>query len=238
MAHAVPKSGDRLATQDAPGCIGDGAADDQGQALTGYLKIFFNGKQRGFGVEGVEYGFDQQHIGATFDQRLDLFKIRGPKFFKRNVSGTWVIDIRADAGRFGCGPQGAHHKPGPLRGRKFVASSACQPGRGEVHFPRQVTQIVICLGDCCGTKGIGFDQIRPCCQVGFMNILDHLRAGDAEQITVVFDIFGMRRKAFTPVIGLGQFEALDHGAHGTVQNRNAARQQSRQGLAAGVGWVL
>ena len=35
-----------------------------------FFKELVNGKQRGLGVQGVEDGLDQQHVGAAFDQCL------------------------------------------------------------------------------------------------------------------------------------------------------------------------
>ena len=199
------------------------------------LKVFIDGKQGRLGVERVENGFDQQHITAAFHQCLHLFKIRAAQFFKGDIAGPGVIHIRADAGGFGCWPQGAHHKPGVLWRRIFVAGGTGQPRRGQVHLARQVAQVIVSLGDGGCAKGIGFNQVSPGSQIGFVDVPDHIGPGDAEQVAIVFDVFRVGRKALTAVIGFGQLEALDHGAHGPIQNGDAPGQQGRQGLASCVG---
>ena len=108
MAHAVPKRRDGLATQDAARGIGHGATDDEGQALTAVIKIFFNGKQCGFGIQSVKNSFYQQHINTTFYQGLRLFVIGFAQRLKIDVARTGIIDIRADACCFGRRAQGTH----------------------------------------------------------------------------------------------------------------------------------
>ena len=43
-------------------------------------------------------------------------------------------------------------------------------------------------------------------------------------------------KAIAPVLGLAQFELLDHGAHSAIQHEDALAQQLRQLLGARV-WL-
>jgi hypothetical protein len=59
-----------------------------------------------------------------------------------------------------------------------------------------------------------------------MDVADHVRAGQAEQLVVAFDVLGNVGKplahaarsavALAPVLSFAQFEALDHRAHGAV----------------------
>ena len=141
VAHAVPKSGHGLAAQDAARSIGHGAADDEGQALTAGFKEFFNGKQRGLGVQGVKNGFDQQHIRAAFDQCFDLLVISGTQLFKGHIARTGVVHIGADASGFGCGAQGAHHIARLVGCGELVASGAGQFGRLQIHLAGQVLHV-------------------------------------------------------------------------------------------------
>ena len=77
MAHAVPKRGDCLPAQNAARRIGDGAADDERQALPAGLKKLVNRKQRGLGVERVKNRLHQQQVAATFYQRQRLLVVGG-----------------------------------------------------------------------------------------------------------------------------------------------------------------
>ena len=67
-----------------------------------------------------------------------------------------------------------------------------------------------------------------------MNVANHIRARETEQFIVALDVFGKVFEALTTVIGLAQFEALNHGAHGAIENGNAFFQNGWQGLGAGV----
>ena len=55
-----------------------------------------------------------------------------------------------------------------------------------------------------------------------------------QQVAVVLQVLGVVLEALAAVVGLGQLEALDHRAHGAVEDEDALLEQVRQGLAAGV----
>ncbi|MNT44864.1 hypothetical protein D3C72_1814120 [compost metagenome] len=80
-------------------------------------------------------------------------------------------------------------------------------------------------------KGVGFDQVGACGQVPLVNVANHVGPRDAEQLVVALHI---ARKvlepvphragagvALAPVLRLAQLEALDHGAHGAVEDDDA-----------------
>ena len=76
-----------------------------------------------------------------------------------------------------------------------------------------------------------------------MDIANDVRPGQAQQFIVAFDVFGEFAKTLahavgpnvplTPVLAFGQLEALDHGAHGAIQDGDAVFQNARQCLSAG-----
>jgi len=78
-----------------------------------------------------------------------------------------------------------------------------------------------------------------------VDVSDDVGAGDAEQLVVAFHVTVKVFKTaalatrtgitVTAVLGFAKLEALDHGAHGAVQNGDAVCQNARQGLGAGVG---
>jgi len=54
-----------------------------------------------------------------------------------------------------------------------------------------------------------------------MDVVDHLRPGEGEQVVVAGElvvVIGIERAA---KVGLVQLVALDHGAHGAVQQQDA-----------------
>ena len=68
-----------------------------------------------------------------------------------------------------------------------------------------------------------------------MDVADDVRARQAQQLVVAFDVFVKVIEPCTTVLGFPQLEALDHGAHGTVKHHDAVLQNVGQRLAAGVG---
>ena len=234
VAHTVPKSCDGLAAQNAAGGIRHRAADDEGQAFAGVFKKFVDGEQRGFGVERVENRFNQEQIGATFNQGFHLFVISSAKFFKCHVARARVVHIGADAGRFRCGAERAGDEARFIRRRKLVT---CRPSNFcglHIHLASEMRHFVIFLSNGRCAKGIRFDQIAASSQVALMNIRNHIGARDAEQFVVAFDVFWKIREALASVLGLGQLKTLNHRAHRTVQYGNAVFENSGQLLGAGV----
>ncbi|MNY32985.1 hypothetical protein D3C86_1672350 [compost metagenome] len=53
-----------------------------------------HGEDRGFGVEGVEDGFDQDQVGAALDQALGGFGVVFHQLIKGHVAVARVIDVR------------------------------------------------------------------------------------------------------------------------------------------------
>ena len=244
VAHAVPEGSHRLPAQDAAGGVRHGTADDEGQALAALFKELVNRKQRGLGVQGVEDGFDQQHVGAAFDQCLGLLVVRRAQLLKVDVARARVVHIGADAGRLGCGAQGTGHKAGVVGRAELVAGGTGQLGRLEIHLTRQLGHAVVFLRDGGGAKRVGLDQVGTSGQVAFVDVADHIGARQAQQLVVALHIAGKVLEPVTcavwpgvalpPVLGLTQLEALDHGAHGAIEDDDALGEDGGQLGGAGV----
>ena len=58
-----------------------------------------------------------------------------------------------------------------------------------------------------------------------VDLPDDLRLGEHQQVVVALQVFRMRREARAAEGGLIQPVALDHGAHGPVEDEDALRQQ-------------
>jgi hypothetical protein len=80
-------------------------------------------------------------------------------------------------------------------------------------------------------------------QVALVDVADDVGPGQAQQLVVALDVFGKVLEALAsaigagslaPVLRLGQLEALDHGAHGAVEDDDAVLQDVGQRLGAGV----
>ncbi len=94
MGQGVVKGFGGLPGQGASGSIGNGAGNHQRQLNTVLLKIGLYREGGGFGVEGIEYGFDQNQVRATLDQPVEGFHIVLDQLIEGNVARTGVVHIR------------------------------------------------------------------------------------------------------------------------------------------------
>ena len=74
-------------------------------------------------------------------------------------------------------------------------------------------KVFVCFGDV-GTRF----KILP------VNIFYDIWACDGQKIIIPFQVRGIVRKPYPTIILLFQLVALDHGAHGTIQDQNAVLQ--------------
>ena len=70
-------------------------------------------------------------------------------------------------------------------------------------------------------------------QVLLVDLLDDVGPGELQQLVVALQVLGVVLEALAAVVGLGQLVALDHRAHGAVDDQDALLQQRGQGGAAG-----
>ena len=86
-----------------------------------------------------------------------------------------------------------------------------------------------------GIEGVGFENVGAGFQIGGMNAANHLRLREQQEVVVTFEIAREISEARAAVIGLLQAVALDHGAHGAIENQNALGEEiGEQGCAVGL----
>src|SRR5262249_6401953 len=68
VAHRIPECFGGLAGERPSRSVGDGAGNDYRDARSSLVENLFNGKNRGFGVQRIEYGFDEEYVHPSFDQ--------------------------------------------------------------------------------------------------------------------------------------------------------------------------
>lgn len=94
MGDGVPEGFAFLSGDHGFASATDGGGDDDGEFLSAFVEDFLAGDEGGFGVEGVEDGFDHEDVDTTVDEGFDLF-------------GVGVFDLvegdDAEAGVFGVG---------------------------------------------------------------------------------------------------------------------------------------
>ena len=60
-----------------------------------------------------------------------------------------------------------------------------------------------------------------------MDVLNHIRPREAEQLVVALDVFVKVFETFTPILRLAQFETLNHRAHCAIKNGDALFKNGR-----------
>ena len=98
MAYGIPEGGHGLARQDASRGVRDGARNHQRQAHDGRVLLVeqVDGEQGRLAVQGIENGFHQQYVGATFDQALRLLQVGGHQLIEGDVAGGRVVHVGRD----------------------------------------------------------------------------------------------------------------------------------------------
>ncbi|MNF97088.1 hypothetical protein D3C84_799040 [compost metagenome] len=94
VANRVPERFGGLPGQGPPGSIGDGPGDHDRQFDAVFLEHLLHGEDGCLGVEGVEDGFDQDQVGAAFDQALGGFGVVFHQFIEGHVAIAGVVHVR------------------------------------------------------------------------------------------------------------------------------------------------
>ena len=222
MAQRVVECFSGLAGERTPGSVGDGAGEHNWQLNAQRFEFSFNRENSGFGIEGIENGFNQDQVTAAFHQRFGGFAVGSHQLIKGNIAVSRVVDVGRDRRRTVGWAKHARDVARFVRRarRPFVCRRARQFGCCKVDFRRQGFHLVIRHGNSRGVEGVGFDDVRARLEVGVMNRGDHLRFAEHQQVVVAFQIARPFGKAFAAEILFAQTISLDHGAHTAVQHQN------------------
>ena len=196
------------------------------------FKILFYGEQRGLGIERIEDGLDHQNIRATVEEATHRFGVAFHQFVKGYIARSGIVHIRRDRGGTSGRAQYARDKARLVRCGKFVAQSARQLSSGHVQLVHQMLHLVIRHRDGVGVEGAGLQNIRTRFQILAMDAADYVWLGQHQQVVIAFYVNwvvseGAARTVIIAVqlraaiMRLGQLVALNHGAHGSVQDQDA-----------------
>ena len=219
MAHRMPEGFRRLARQGAARQVGDGAGNPYRQAQAGFLKHFFDGEDRRLAVQGVEHGFDHQHVGAAPDQAARPFAVGFAELVEGDVAEGGIVDVGRDGGGAIGRAQHAGDQARAVGGGIVVAQLSRQACARFVQLADQMTQAVIFLAGEIRIEGIGFDEIHARFQILAADVLDDFRLGQGQKIVVALQFRRMIAEALPPEILFAQLEALDHHPPGAVQQQ-------------------
>lgn len=234
VGHGVPERFGGLAGKGTAGGVGDGAGNHDRQLDAQLFKHALYGEDRGFGVQGVENGFDQDQVGAAFDQAFGGLGVVFHQFIEGHVAIAGVVHVRGQ--RAGAAGRAEHAGDEARLFRVFeglrIGNLAGQASAFYVQFVGQFFHAVVGHGNPGGVEGVGFQNVSAGIQVGFFDAADHVRARQHQQVVVAFDIAWPVGKAFATVILFLELVALDHRAHAAIENQNALFEGVLEGLKA------
>ncbi|CAJ1779925.1 hypothetical protein LMCDFJHI_02900 [Aeromonas salmonicida] len=222
MAQGVIEGFGGLTGESTARGIRDGAGDHHRQAVTQRLKHPFHREGSRLGVEGIEDGLDQNEVGATLDQGMGRLRIRSHQLVIGDVALAGIVHVRRDgAGAVG-GTQhtGDKARSGGVPSRPFVCHGTGQPGRLAVDLGRKIFHLVIGHGDASGVEGVGFEDVGPGGTILIVDLANDPGPGQHQQVVVALDVGMPVGKPLTAIIRLAQLVALDHGAHGPVDDQD------------------
>jgi hypothetical protein len=83
-------------------------------------------------------------------------------------------------------------------------------------------------------KCVGLDDIRACLQILSVNRLDQVWLGELDEFEATFKIFAFPIvEAIPAIILFSQFMALDHGAHGAIEDDDTLAEKGFEGVKSG-----
>ena len=223
MLHRIPEGLRGLAREIAARKIGDGAGDHDGQLAAKLLEHLFHRETRGLGVQRIEHRLDEDGIGAAFDQAARLRGVGVDQRIEADIAETGIVHIGRDGGGAVGGADGAGDEArliGRLLGPR-VGRLAGDFRRRDIHLIGDVLEAVIRLADGLGVEGVGLDDVGAGFQIGVVDLADDLGLGEHEEIVVALEIARVLLEARAAIAGLVQLVALDHGAHGAIQDEDA-----------------
>ncbi len=80
------------------------------------------------------------------------------------------------------------------------------------------------LGDAGGSKGVGLDDVCPGFEEAAVNVADHVRLGQGEEVSVVQQVFFRVLKAVATDVGFLHAVGADGGAHRSVDDGDSGFQ--------------
>ena len=227
VPQRIPEGVDRVARQVAARHVGDGEAEHQRHRTAGGGFGFARGHAGGLGIERVEAGFDQQEVDAARDQRVALLAIVGLERIIIDLAIGGIVDIGRDGERLvgRADRSGDEARLAVLRTHR-LAGRARQLRGGDIDVPHQMLAAIIGHGDLGRGEGVGLDHVRPRLQIGGVDALDDVGAGEAEKVVIALLVLSEIQVA--AIIGFGQAMFLDRSAIAAIEDQDLFRRQGAQ----------
>ena len=143
-------------------------------------------KERGLGVERVENRFEQQQVGAAFDQAARLLVVDFAQFVEGDAARGGAVHILRHRG----GAVGRPHRSGDeavlagMRGFELVGHRARDFRAREVQFVDVIFEAVIGHGNCVGVERVGLDDVGAGFEILPLNRLHDVRLREVQHVEV------------------------------------------------------
>ena len=181
------------------------------------------GEEGRLAVQRVEYGLDQEKVGARVQHGLHGRAVGVGEFIERDVPGGRILDVRRHPGGAAGGADASRDeaRPGGITGGKLVGHLAGIPRPGESQVVHTVLQAVVKLGKEVRVERVGLYDVRSGLKIGAVHGLHQVGTRDVQDIVVAGQGDRMRREFTAVEIPGGRVSGLEHRAHGAVQDQDS-----------------
>ena len=217
VAHTDEEGLQRLTCQGASAAVVDGGRHHHRYLAARLLVQLLNGIECCLGVQGVEAGLHQQHVGPTVHESLGLFVIHGRHLVERCGSVAWLVHVGCQRERPRRGTHRACHKDWPLCAT--VGHLTGYPGTFLRHLIGHLLASVLMLTDTVRREGVGGNDVGTCLHIQSVNLLNHLWCRQTQDVVVACQRYGPLCKLASLIMLWGQSKRLNLRAHGTIQNQ-------------------
>ena len=166
---------------------------------------------RRFRLQQVLAGLDQDRVRAAADQTLRLV---GEAGFQVGVGHV------PEAGQLGARSHRTEHPSRPVRGTVLVRAPPRDRGTGLGELGDALDDVVVAEVGGVRTEGVRLHTVHTHSEVGVVDALDHVRAGDVEDLVAALEVLEVRQS---------EVGGLQHGAHRTVGDHHPLSEGIEQG---------
>jgi hypothetical protein len=211
----------------ASGCVGDGAGDHHRQPRAPLLEYVVDGEQGRLGVQRVEDGLHQHEVHAAFEQSVQGLGVGRDQLFEAHGAEARIVHVGRERGGLVGRAEHSGDEARPARlARQVLAHRAHrQLGGRAVQLPRQAFHAVVGHGDGGGIEGVGLDDVGAGSQILRVDVAHQRRLRQREQVVVAAQLALPAAEALAAIVLLGQAGALDHGAHGAVEQEDSSGEE-------------
>ncbi len=178
-------------------------------------------------VGGVKGRLGEQQIDAAVDEPAHLLGVGVLQLIEGDGPEARVVHAPGDRQRSIGRPDRAGHEPRLSRIACAVLAREANRdlGRRYVQVIDLVAEAIVGLRDAVGVERVGLDDVGAGLEIGAVDLLDHVGAGDHQQVVIALQVVGMIDEAPATVIRLAEAVALDHRPPRAVENEDALGKQ-------------